>query len=421
MDEPTQHEIQRWLVTASLSGRPEVELMRGFCDRCRSHGLPLSRGLIFIDTLHPIFEGRGVRWDEHGLSEAELIEYGRTNEGEAAANWRRTPFYWLLENGKPDVQLRLDGALPMPSTMLADLAAQGHVDYFACVHRLESETTIGEMDCVYSHWTTRRPEGFSDIHIKALRNLVPALALAIKSAALAKIADTLAHVYLGRDAGQRVLSGRILRGVADPINAILWFSDLRGYTAISDSADPAELIPLLNDYAEAAITAICNAGGDVLKLIGDGVLAIFNEADASDAARAALRAEREFRNRIADLASRRTSEGRPTTTAYVALHSGTMFFGNIGSHERLDFTVVGPAVNEASRILSMCRSVDRDLLVSTEFQALLDPVAQAQFVSVGRFALRGITRSQELFTLDPAIRLGGAPARHYERMLAQTG
>ena len=167
----------------------------------------------------------------------------------------------------------------------------GYTDNIIFVRRFAEGATIGEMDCVYSSWSTRDAEGFSDADIAALRRLAPTLGLAIKSAALAKVADTLVEVYLGRDAGQRVLKGRIQRGVADRIEAALWFSDLRSFTTITDTAKPTEIIPLLNDYAEAVITAIHEAGGDVLKLIGDGTLAMFRADDPAEACRRALKAE----------------------------------------------------------------------------------------------------------------------------------
>jgi adenylate cyclase len=269
------------------------------------------------------------------------------------------------------------------------------------VHRFASGGTIGEMDCVYAHWCTRHPEGFDDAELAALRRLAPSLALAMKSASLARIAATLMDVYLGHDAGQRVLSGRIRRGVAERINAVLWFSDLRGYTAISDTAGPDEIIPLLNDYAEAVISAVHDAGGDVLKLIGDGVLAIFNAEQPGDACRLALKAEAKLRHRVAIVNDRRAAEGRPVTTVYLGLHIGEVLYGNIGSADRLDFTVVGPAVNEVSRIASMCRSVDRAMVLSEDFAAAALPADRGRLVSVGRFALRGVGRARELFTLEP--------------------
>ncbi|HKH34040.1 MAG TPA: adenylate/guanylate cyclase domain-containing protein, partial [Beijerinckiaceae bacterium] len=144
------------------------------------------------------------------------------------------------------------------------------------------------MDGVYSSWATDAPGGFTEGQLEALRKLVPSLALAIKCAALARIAETLVETYLGRDAGRRVLAGRIARGVADRIDAVLWFSDLRGYTRITESARPEEVIPLLNDYAEAVISAVHEAEGDVLKLIGDGTLAIFKAEDPQTACRCVL-------------------------------------------------------------------------------------------------------------------------------------
>jgi adenylate cyclase len=236
----------------------------------------------------------------------------------------------------------------------------------------------------------------------ALRRLVPALGLATKSAALAKVADTLVQVYLGRDAGQRVLKGRIQRGVADRIEAALWFSDLRSFTTITDTAKPTEIIPLLNDYAEAVITAIHEAGGDVLKLIGDGTLALFRADDPSEACRRALKAEAIARGRVRELNEKRRAQEQPVTEVYVGLHVGEVFYGNIGSVDRLDFTVVGPAVNETSRIASMCRSVDRPVLISSNFADALPAAERANLVSVGRFALRGVGHAKELFTLDPA-------------------
>jgi len=258
------------------------------------------------------------------------------------------------------------------------------------------------MDCFYSYWLTRRDEGFHEQDLAALRDLVPVLGLAIKSAAQVEIARTLGRVYLGRDASEQVLRGMISRGVTERIKTVLWFSDLRGSTAISESIAPDEIIPFLNDYAQASIDAIHDAGGEVLKLIGDGVLAMFTHDSPAVAKRAALRAEHRFRRNMKVLTARRVSESRPVTTAHVGLHVGEVFYGNIGSDDRLDFTVVGPAVNETSRIASMCRSVDRPVLISSTFADALPAAERTHLVSVGRFALRGVGRAQDLFTIDPS-------------------
>jgi adenylate cyclase len=197
-----------------------------------------------------------------------------------------------------------------------------------------------------------------------------------------------------------VLRGQVSRGVAEEIGAVLWFSDLRHYTLISDASAPEEILPFLNDYAEAVISSVEEDGGEVLKLIGDGVLAIFRAANRTAACQGALRAEAALRRRLSILDARRMAEGRPVTQVYLGLHVGRVFYGNIGSDTRLDFTVVGPAVNEVSRVAGLCRSVERDIVVSPGIVESLPPGEQARFVSLGRFALRGVARPQELFTLD---------------------
>ena len=393
--------ISAWLVERGLAGASEAEMLHGFCRRCGEAGLDLSRAITVIDTLHPVYEGRAFRWRNDGVAEDIVVEYGRTTEGEAADSWQQTVFYHLTVSGDDEIRRRIGlGDRTDDFSQLETLRQEGQIDYLAMMHRFAREGVIGEMECVYSHWATRHPEGFRDTDLDALRRLVPTLVLSLKCTSLARIAETLVEVYLGRDAGQRVLSGRILRGVADKISTVLWFSDLRGFTAITDTAAADEIIPLLNDYADAAISSITEAGGDVLKLIGDGILAIFKAEDRGEACRCALRAEAHMRKRLRILNDRRASEGRPVTSAYLGLHIGEVLYGNIGSQNRLDFTVVGPAVNEVSRISSMCRSVDRAVLMSADFVAAIPPEKRMPIVSVGRYALRGVRKSQELFTIE---------------------
>ena len=229
------------------------------------------------------------------------------------------------------------------------------------------------------------------------------LGLAIKSASLARVAESLVEAYLGRDAGRRVLQGKMVRGAAERINAVIWFSDMQGYTALSEQINSDQIIPLLDDYADVAIMAVHGAGGDVLKLMADGVLAIFTADDPAEACGAALRAEADMRLKLAALNERRAADGQPMSSLYLGLHIGDVFYGNIGSKDRLDFTVVGQAVNEASRIASMCSSADRHVLFSSEFHQSLNEADRSKLVSVGRYALRGVSRAQELFTLDPEV------------------
>jgi adenylate cyclase len=398
-DDVTQ--IAAWLVAAGLDGRSETDILNGFCERVVAAGVPLVRGMVGIDTLHPIHEGRIFRWQPSRSDVDAVREYGRSSQdSESEEMWRRSPFFRLIETG--DSLLRRNFARGDPADFLVmdELRAEGMTDYIAMIHRFAKEGAIGQMDSVYSSWTSNARAGFTDGQAQALEALVPCLAIAVKCASLERIAETLVETYLGRDAGRRVLSGRIERGVADRIGAVLWYSDLRGYTRITDTADPEQVIPLLNDYAEAVISAVQEAGGDVLKLIGDGTLALFKAEEPQRACRCALDAERLVRTRVAELNQRRVAEGLPVTHPYLGLHIGEVFYGNIGSPDRLDFTVIGPAVNETSRIAAMCRSVERDVLISSAFAAAALPEDRAKLVSVGRYALRGVARPEELFTLD---------------------
>jgi adenylate cyclase len=399
MTEAEIAELTAWIAKAGLVGKPETALVDGFCERVVACGVPIFRAMVFIDTLHPVHEGRVFRWDR-GKPEVTLTEYGRTTEGEALERWRSSPLYRLLESGESVLRLRLDAPGEPEYAIFPDLRALGVTEYVAMVNRFAADGVIGEMDCVYYTWLTDRAGGFEDAEVLALKRLAPFLGLAVKSASLARIAETLVETYLGRDAGRRVLSGRIARGVPDKIEAVLWFSDLRNYTRISDTSPPEQIIPMLDDYADAIISAVHEFDGDVLKLIADGTLAIFPTGDRGNASVAALNAARAARRAVAELNASRTSEGLPATDMYLGLHIGEVFYGNIGSKERLDFTVIGPAVNEVSRIAAMCRSVDQPLLMSAPFAALVSS-PEHPIVSVGRFALRGVGRAQELFTLDP--------------------
>jgi len=398
-----------WLTQAGLAGTPETDIFSVFCDRCVAAGIPLGRAHMAIDTLHPVHEGRLFRWG-YGPNESPVHEYGRTSlerldasgsvslDVQAAEVWRHSPFNNLLQTGASLLRRRLNADTKDEFSMLPDWHASGMTDYVAIITRFAAEGVIGEMDAVYSSWGTRAPEGFNDDQIATLKDIVPYLSLAIKSVSLARITRTLMETYLGRDAGQRVLSGRIVRGVAERIDAVVWFSDLRGFTRIADTA-PEQVIPLLNEYSDVIISAIHEHGGDVLKLIGDGTLAIFTAENRMHACNAALAAAIAARQGVAELKKRRIAEDKPVTDVYLGLHVGEVFYGNVGSRERLDFTVVGPAVNEASRIAAMCRSIDQPILMSAAFANVGD--IKRRLVSVGRYALRGVAHPQELFTFDP--------------------
>jgi len=405
MNQTEFNELAGWVTQAGLMGRAESDLMTGFCRRIAKAGVPLARALVVLDTLHPIYEGRAFRWRADVPETVEVLDYGRTNEGEAAESWRRSPYFYLLQSGGTELRRRLAAGDSADFPAIAQAREEGATDYLVLVHRFAAEGVIGEMDCVCSTWSSDAPDGFNEDAVTALRQLAPFLKLALKAAALARMAGTLAETYLGRDAGRRVMSGRIVRGIAEKIRAVLWYSDLHGYTQISDNSPPEQIIPLLNDYAEVVVSAVHGHGGDVLKLIGDGTLAIFPADNREEACLGALSAAARVRDGVAELNSKRAATGLPITQIYLALHVGDVFYGNIGSKDRLDFTIIGPAVNEVSRILAMSRSVERDVLISASFADALGAAMRRRLVSIGRYALRGVAQPQELFIPEPAFEI----------------
>jgi adenylate cyclase len=400
MNQTSTADILLFLSEAGLRAFSEVNLLGGFCERLRNASVPVARALVLIDTLHPVHEGHVFRWRREGETFEPVTEYGRVSDGgDAARKWSASPFYPRIVSGAAELRRRLDPAETAEFPVLDELRSEGQTDYVALVHRF-AEGTLGEMDGVYSSWATDEPEGFTEPQLAFLRQLLPTFALAMKCVSLGRVAETLVTTYLGRDAGRRVLSGRIARGVAERISAVLWYSDLRGFTRITEAAEPHEIIPFLNDYADAIISSVHDAHGDVLKLVGDGTLAIFTADDPSAACACALKAEGLMRARIMAVSHDRSARALPTAQAYLGLHVGEVFYGNIGSEDRLDFTVVGPAVNEVSRIAALCRSVEKDVLVSSAFTSLALPEHRARLVSVGRYALRGVEKPQDLFTLQ---------------------
>ena len=390
----------QWLARAGLENRDEFELLAGFADRCNERGLRLTRAMTIMDTLHPTWEGRAFRWTRGGNAPYAAIAYGSSDSGAEADSWRRSVFYAMLPDGSEEFHARLGEYDVSRFPLLQELKDAGNTGYMALILRFGPDGSMGDMDCFYAAFATDARGGFAADALDLLRRMAPVLGLATKAAALKRIAGTVAEVYLGRDASRRVLSGQIRRGVTERIGTVLWFSDLRGFTTITDTAAPEQIIPLLNDYAEAVIASVHEQGGDVLKLIGDGVLGVFNAADRAEACLAALRAEAGLRRRLVEVDARRAAVGLPVTDVNLGLHVGEVFYGNVGSDERLDFTVVGPAVNEASRVVALCRSVDRNVLMTAEFVAATPEEERGRIVSVGRYALRGVRKAQELFTLE---------------------
>jgi adenylate cyclase len=296
----------------------------------------------------------------------------------------------VLHQGAAAVRRRLD--IPAPQLdfpIQRDLADEGATDYVAMPLRFSS----GDMG--YISWVSDRPGGFNTSDLALLYDLLPLIALRLELEASYHVSKSLMETYLGRDAARHVLTGQIKRGRGKHIRAAILLSDLRDFTAMSDRLPADEVIALLNDYFDIMATQVQEHGGEVLKFIGDGMLAVFNvgrslpDAACGQAMQAAIEAVRALTALNLDRAEK--------LEVGIALHLGDVVYGNIGAADRLDFTVIGAAVNEAARIEGLCRSLEKQILVSAEFAR---GFTSKPLISVGLHHLRGVSEGQELFTVD---------------------
>jgi adenylate cyclase len=406
----TARSIVELTVGAGLDGLSQTELVGGYCARLVENGVPIWRASIGADTLHPLIGAQGYRWlAGEGVREEFYL---RATTPEQEEDWRVSPWKYLLDNKESQLRRRLatgNSALEFP--ILNSLAAQGGTDYWARLVGFGDGYKIGDMRGLITSWTTRKPDGFAASDLALIEATLPALALAFKATMATETARVLVTTYLGQDAGARVLRGEIERGQVTAVRRVLWFSDLRDFTKIADTLPRAQLMDLLNAYTDCLVGIIQKHGGEVLKFMGDGILAVFEDSKG-DVCRSSLDAAESALAAVARLNSARAAKELPVTSFTLALHEGDVLYGNVGSRERLDFTVVGPAVNEVSRIQSMSRSLDQPILVSASFAAACGD-QRNRLISVGRYALRGVGQPQELFTLD-FVRSGGSADQTYE-------
>lgn len=383
----------------ALEGVDEVALVSRLCERLLESGVPVMRMAVACDMLDPSFDSHGVRW-RRGVG-AEIEDYVRAPTPAGQDEWVRSPFYALVNS--PDAMLRRrlgDGYRAGEFAVLDEYRGRGATDYVCFVERVGPGMWTGDTRGLIASFFSDGPRGFDDAAIALLSATMPAFATAFLARTQRKTTRALLATYLGQDAAERVLAGNVIRGRAEPLRAVVWFADLVGFTRVADTTAGDVVLAMLNDYAEAEVEAIESHGGHVLKFIGDGMLAIFPGAEDASACARALDAAADFRVRIAALNARRTAAGLATTDAHVALHIGEVLYGNVGSPRRLDFTVLGAAVNEAARIEAMCGSLDRPVIVSAAF-AEAAAAARSRLVSLGRYALKGVSKPQELYTLDP--------------------
>jgi adenylate cyclase len=390
--------INEWLVDQALGDPDIVTMFEGLCDRIHAIGLPLGRARLTWPTLHPLFKAETILWARGSTTEFEQFMHQET-ESEA---WLRSPMKYMFDNDVNLLRRNLDGpARLLDFPVLEEIAEQGMTDYLVIRTALTltnnnvASSTLG----IIATWSADRPGGFTNSELEALQKIQRRFAVACKTAIQARIARNISETYLGREAGMRVLSGSIRRGDGAETRAVVWYNDLRNSTALADTMPGHEFIQLLNEYFDCTATPIIDAGGEVLDFVGDGVLAIFPYNDAEEQKKAVTAATTALRNVLAardKLNDERLAQGLFPIRFGIGLNTGTVMFGNIGISQRLTFSVIGPTVNEVSRIEALTKATGADALVTRDIVAL----QPENWVSIGRQRLNGVAAEMELFTLS---------------------
>jgi adenylate cyclase len=372
-----------WLIDGARSAPQPHQVLTQLCERLVACGIPLWRVAVFVRTLHPNVMGRRFVWRPGAEVEAREAPY----ELLETSDYLDSTIARVYLTEKPIRRRLADPDCPLDFPILAELRAEGVTDYLASPLFF----TDGTIHVVTS--TTREPGGFTDEQIAGIEAIITPLARVAEVLALRRMASTLLDTYVGHDAGERILAGHIRRGDIEEIHAAIWLSDMRGFTALADSLPPRVMIDLLNRYFDCQVPVILDHGAEVLKFMGDGLLAIFAIAgDEIEACKRALAAARQAQANIAALAS----SAMPGLRFGLALHIGDVLYGNIGSGNRLDFTCIGPAVNCAARIEKLTSQLGRAILASGEFARH----CPGDFTALGEFSLAGFSAPQAVFGLE---------------------
>ena len=387
--------VANWLMDQALGNASVENLMEGCCKRLRATGIPLWRAQIGFRTLHPLFAAMTLTWlrDEGVATVGTLHDTaGKSDE------WLNSPYVHMLESGIPFLRRRLTGAEALVDfPILEEFKDRGATDYLSYSVRfgdLEPDGQGGNNGLIGS-WATDRASGFSDRDVHSLLRIQQRLAVACKVTINDQTARTILTTYLGPDAGKKVMNGQIKRGDGETIHAVIWYSDLRNSTKMAASMPAEEFLELLNAYFECTAGAVLAHGGEVLRFIGDAVLAIFPFGDGNkrDCCEAALAAAHEAERRMDETNRERSGKGRAAFDFGLALHVGDVMYGNIGVPERLEFSVIGPAANEVARLEDMTKTLGRRLLMSGDFTGELP----LDWDSLGEHQLRDVDRPMEIF------------------------
>ncbi len=374
-----------------LDGVPGVKSPVDIADRLgrdfAAAGIPVERVGVFVTTLHPNVVGRAFIWEKGKETRMAAL----TQQVKTSPDYAHSPLARCTETGQ-EFRWR-KGEPDQGFPYIKDFSTRGCVDYICFPLRF----TNGEVHVM----SVNSNVGFTDEHVAAMRHVVRPLARVAEGFAMRRVAENILSTYVGASSGARVMAGRIFKGDVETIHAAIWFSDLRGFTEMSSRKSAKEMIGVLNDVFECQVPAIDKHGGEVLKFIGDGLLAIFpikERADAKERCEAAIQAGREA---LAAMDALNAKDGTELRIG-LALHVGDVEYGNIGGASRLDFTAIGAAVNTAARLEGIASKAGRAMVLSEEVAQL---VAGAQkpgepmggFEDLGAFELKGISGARRVF------------------------
>ena len=386
--------VSNWLIDGAWASIEPDEMIADFCERLVAAGLPLWRFGIFIRTLHPEIFGRNFIWRQGGQVEIGSVDFEVLDTPEFA----RSPLRVVFEQGL-EVRGRMEDPDSRRFPFLDDMRAEGVTDYVAMPLPFLDGSTHA------TSWTTRHPGGFSDDDIAAIRTITAPLARVSEIISLRRTAEMLLDTYVGNRAGARILGGQIRRGHTDTMQAAIWLSDLRGFTALSDRLPAETMVEILNGYFDCQVRAILAHGGEVLKFMGDGLLAVFPideyVGDAAHVCTQVLEAARESRASVEALAFP-VGDVVERFRFGVALHVGNILYGNIGGGNRLDFTCIGPAVNLAARLEKIASRLGRTIVASEGFAK----ICRRDWQELGEFPIAGFSKAQRVYGLaeeTPAV------------------
>lgn len=378
-----------WLVDGAPGATTSAEVLQGLGDRLGREVHVLDRLAVFVHTLHPEVAGRWFRWSRGGD-----VRHGEvTPELMASPAYVKSPIEEIIGTGG-EIRVPL-GRGPTPYTLTDDLAREGFNDYVALPMRFIWGTRH------FVSFATKHAAGFSADEVAEFRRIVRPLSRVAEIYAFHRTAANLLSTYVGRNAGERVLAGHIQRGHFESLRAIIWFSDMRGFTAMSSRLDPGAIVAALNDVFDCQVTAVQKHGGEILKFMGDGMLAVFPVQSDNELGRVSSAALEAADGAFAALAAL----GKGLRIG-LALHVGEVAYGNIGGASRLDFTVIGSAVNVASRLEGLTSKVGRPVLVSEE----LAQHVERPLYEVGTFELKGVAAPQRVFATSAVMSIAPPPA-----------